>query len=413
MANELQKLLDEIKAGANQPKEVEQAQSSTLKQPPVVEDLRSPKEKYIDTQVVPAAQIQIPSFNFQETPQQREDRIAREQAMNERLGQAKIDYEKALQDASDREFKQGIWAAIGNALPGVVAGATAMNTKASVKPSASPNIQVKDLTGAADKKYKTDYENILKQYKQLQSGELTAKDRANLEARAGQMYLTGQAIAGNLEQRAANARNVEEDRFDRKVTELGKATENNAKAYNALSAIDDVLSNFGIDNIDNLQVKGNKVTDSKGKEVDLPGVSVPGLGRFTIGNQPAQTLESAMATVFNTELKDRSGAAVTTPELERLKTEFGQGKFNTESQMISALQRYKKLAYQALKNAEARYESPIVDEYKARGGITSDSFSTKGSNQPQKSIVKKEYSPSRNQTRITYSDGTTEIKDGK
>lgn len=33
--------------------------------------------------------------------------------------------------------------------------------------------------------------------------------------------------------------------------------------------------------------------------------------------------------------------------------------------------------------------------------------------QQSKSVVKKEYSPSRNQTRITYNDGTTEIVDGK
>lgn len=351
------------------------------------DQMLSPKEQYLAQNTVPAATIVAPQGgDFSETAQERQDRLAREQALSQRLSQAKTAYDSALQDAEDREFRQSIVAAVGNAIPGIVAGATAMNTKASVKPAESPNIKVSDQVGKVDKRYKTDYENILSQYKQLASGALTPKDRANLAARYDQMNLLAQSMQGNLDQRAESQKDRQGEQFDRKVENFGKVSENNAQAYSALTQIDDALAESGIQGIDNLKVDGNSIKDSSGKSVDLPGISVPLLGRVTAHNSNAQTLESTMSKVFNVELKDRSGSAVTSPELDRLKIEFGQGKFNTEAQMVSALQRYKKAAAAALRNAEARYEKPIVEEAKYRGMVTSDSFAPKNS-QPETKTV--------------------------
>lgn len=345
-----------------------------------VETSMSPKEAYIAANVVPAAKIQAPvGGDFSETEQERKDRLDREKALGEKLSKAKTDYESALQDASDREFKQNLWATAGNYLPGIIAGATAMNTKAAVKPADVPKIQVQDQQSKVDKRYKTDYENILAQYKQLASGNLTPKDRANLAARYNQMALLAQSIQGNLDQRADSRKNQEGEQFDKKVEALGKGTANNAAAYNALSSIDDILAGtIGGNKIDDLKVEGKTILGKDGKPVDLPGVSIPLLGRIGV-DEKGRNLESAMATVFNTELKDRSGTAVTSPELERLKIEFGQGKFNTEAEMVRALQRYKQLASSALRNTEARYEKPIIEEYKQRGGVTSESFAPKNS----------------------------------
>lgn len=338
----------------------------------------SSKEQYIADNTLNSPKIVNPGRpDFSESPLERADRIKREEALNERIQQAKINYDKALTDASDRELKQSIFAALGNYLPQAVAGATAMRTKASVKPPDLPKIAVQDLQGKEDRKFKTDYENILAQYKQLSSGQLNAKDRARLGAQYDNMYLTSQAIQGNMDARYEAQKNKAGEQLEKKVENLGKATENNSRAYNALGQIDDVLAEAGIPNIDSLKVKDGKVTGIDDKAVDLPGVSIPGLGRVVIGNDKAQTLSSAMSRVFNTELKDRSGAAVTDTELNRLREEFGQGEFNTESQMISALQRYKIAAAKALRNAEARYEKAVVEEYKQRGGTTSDSFAPK------------------------------------
>jgi len=108
-----------------------------------------------------------------------------------------------------------------------------------------------------------------------------------------------------------------------------------------------------------------------GKDVDLPGVSVPGLGRITAYSGEARDLDTAMSRVFNTELKDRSGAAVTTPELNRLRQEFGEGKFNTEQEKLQALKDYQRAATLAMKNVEAGYAPGAVDTYNDRGGMTS------------------------------------------
>jgi ABC-type sulfate transport system substrate-binding protein len=105
--------------------------------------------------------------------------------------------------------------------------------------------------------------------------------------------------------------------------------------------------------------------------VDLPGVSMWGLGRVSAYSSDARQLSNAMEKLFNVTLKDRSGAAVTSTELERLRSEFSQGKFNTEAEMIDAMKRFKAAAFQALQNKEAAYSPEVVNRYQSRGGMTS------------------------------------------
>jgi hypothetical protein len=120
--------------------------------------------------------------------------------------------------------------------------------------------------------------------------------------------------------------------------------------------------------LDQYDPETNKVN---GEEVDLPGVSIPLLGRVTAHSNKARDLNTAMSRVFNVELKDRSGAAVTSPELQRLKQEFGEGKFNTEQEMLRAMKDYQRAATLAMKNVEAGYAPGAVDTYNERGGMTS------------------------------------------
>lgn len=111
-----------------------------------------------------------------------------------------------------------------------------------------------------------------------------------------------------------------------------------------------------------------------GKEVDLPGVSLPLVGRVATTSE-ARSLKDRIARVFNTELKTRSGAAVTDQELNRLREEFGQGKFNTEAQLIEALKEYKRLAIEAMASHEAGFDPLVLREYSEReNALTSRSF---------------------------------------
>jgi hypothetical protein len=107
-----------------------------------------------------------------------------------------------------------------------------------------------------------------------------------------------------------------------------------------------------------------------GKEIDLPGVSFMGLGRITAHSEKARALNAAASRIFNTVLSDRSGAAVTNQEMERLRGEFESGRMNTEADLIRGMQDYKRAATAAMKNAEAGFSPEVLDIYRDRGGST-------------------------------------------
>lgn len=107
---------------------------------------------------------------------------------------------------------------------------------------------------------------------------------------------------------------------------------------------------------------------------DLPGVSIPGIGRVSAFNADARRFQGAADKIFNVELRDRSGAAVTNQEMERLKNEFNSGKFNSEADIVLGLSKYKRALAQELKNREAAFggsEGPVVQKYRMQGGTTS------------------------------------------
>jgi len=120
-----------------------------------------------------------------------------------------------------------------------------------------------------------------------------------------------------------------------------------------------------------------------GKPVDVPGVTVPFFGRVSGTSDRARSLNAKVAKIFNTELKTRSGAAVTDQELERLKEEFGQGKFDSEALLLGALKEYKALALQAMQSHEAAYDPLVLKEYGTREkAITSEFFQNRKTTAP-------------------------------
>lgn len=152
-------------------------------------------------------------------------------------------------------------------------------------------------------------------------------------------------------------------KFEKTVDNAGKELASHSNLFQAIGAVENQLG-FKLDDIDD----DGKVN---GKDIDLPGVSLPLVGRVSAYDGDARTLQSRVAKIFNVELKDRSGAAVTDSELERLRTEFAAGKFNSETEMLQALRDYKNAARVALANAEARFSPEAIAEYRDRGGFTS------------------------------------------
>jgi hypothetical protein len=203
--------------------------------------------------------------------------------------------------------------------------------------------------------------------KNLQMRAITTLDRLKMEndhlnrqeARDERRYLRGEALNEKRE------RNLDQD--------IQKLSKDVAGTQDLLGALDEVEGKLG-GSIDTFSkdASGNLVRG--GKKVDLPGVSIPGIGRVSAYSEDARGLRDAASRVFNATLKDRSGGAVTDNELERLKTEFSEGKFNTEPELISALQRYKRQVQTVLKNREAAYKPEAVARYTEQGGRTSQTI---------------------------------------
>ena len=104
------------------------------------------------------------------------------------------------------------------------------------------------------------------------------------------------------------------------------------------------------------------------------GENIPGYGPLEkykpniLAGDAGRTMRQAVGQLFNIELKTRSGVAVTDPELERLKVEFGQGHFATEEALRQGIQQYLQRVQEIARNVEAGYEPGIRGEYVNRGG---------------------------------------------
>lgn len=119
-------------------------------------------------------------------------------------------------------------------------------------------------------------------------------------------------------------------------------------------------------NLDEYDPKKNTVN---GKKVDVPGVSIPLVGRVSAFSGDARQLQQRLAKIFNTVLKDRSGAAVTSSELERLKSEFGSGAYSSEADMLNALKQYKEEIRNLIAARKVTYSPEAQEKYLDRGGI--------------------------------------------
>lgn len=186
-----------------------------------------------------------------------------------------------------------------------------------------------------------------------------------------------QVALDDRKQRQADAK---QDKLDKTVERFGKDLESPRAVVDALNQVESTLG-FSLDDYD------SKTGMVNGKKVDLPGASVPGLGRVSFYNADARDLEGSVARVFNVELKDRSGAAVTNPEMARLKAEFGSGKWNSEGDLIKGIKRYKEAAGRELARREAGYSPDVVAEYRNRGGSTLADFQGSKPKQSGKNLV--------------------------
>ena len=105
------------------------------------------------------------------------------------------------------------------------------------------------------------------------------------------------------------------------------------------------------------------------KTGDIPGYGrVAGMLPDALVSKEGEDIRQAVSSLFNIELKDRSGAAVTDQELNRLRKEFGEGSWKSDDQLRKGIEQYKKRLREVIRNIEAGFDPEAKAEYQSRGG---------------------------------------------
>ncbi len=98
------------------------------------------------------------------------------------------------------------------------------------------------------------------------------------------------------------------------------------------------------------------IEDSKASgNIEGVGFIEGNLPNFLVGEE-GKLNKAKIAKLFNITLKDRSGAAVTEPELLRLQEEFGKGSFTTDQDFINAFNNYKRIFNNILRQEIKGYD---------------------------------------------------------
>jgi hypothetical protein len=196
----------------------------------------------------------------------------------------------------------------------------------------------------------------------------TEEEKKRLEAAPGDSVL--------VKRDPRDPTNILEYKFESKQEdriEKIRKTVNDSKQLNTLTTLDKVEDLIG------------KYT-SKGK--DIPGVGP--LGQFNIYGDAAKEVQSTLSSLQNIVLKDRSGAAVTIPEFDRLKQELSTKIYNTDADLIKSLIRFREITNQHLASQLGGFKKEDVDAYIKTGGVDikpSPFISTKI--QPQTGVEKR------------------------
>jgi hypothetical protein len=302
----------------------------------------------------------------QEENQMKQGLEARKQykeALQEQLKQAKgmqkmADAYKQMAPSDNQIWGNAAHQTLGGIFPQFAQSAAVGNARLQT-PQAHAQ-QAMNMQGAAMKPQLAAAQGM---YKMQQDAEQVRRDELKAEL-ARQQWLEGErnklmraeiAAAGGTGKAAEKERNIDRRKFLSMTPNYKKNISAQASQIGTLFRDIDKKLDFNLDSLQyNPKTGKGTILNKQGKRIavpDIPGVSVIGVGRQYYGER-AQDLKSSLDAVFNRELKDRSGAAVTSSELEKLKTEFASGKYASEASMLDAFKRYKDLVHKKLKSQE-------------------------------------------------------------
>jgi hypothetical protein len=187
---------------------------------------------------------------------------------------------------------------------------------------------------------------------QARQAETERHNRALEELNAQNSSLNSEFKRLSLDLQRAKLDQVGDQQLNKQVQQLGKAIEG--------AKLND--SNAVLQNVESRISKNPALLEYvSGAKSALPDWSVP--TDIAMGRQ-------AISKLFNIELKNRSGAAVTVPEYERLKDEYGKGVFKTPAQIKGAIEQARNLLNQHYRSVAAGFSPDVLKTYNENlGGI--------------------------------------------
>ncbi len=162
------------------------------------------------------------------------------------------------------------------------------------------------------------------------------------------------------------------------------AETHDAAVFKAKDKLRDTYEKTGVANaITMLNDAAGKIGGIDGKG-NIPGYGATGkTPSFTLSPE-GKDVRTSLAGLRNIILKDRSGAAVSNQEFDRLKEEIGGGLWSTDADLRSKLKRMGEIVAQHAKNIDATFDGdPDVpreafEQYRKAGGTTGASLSLGG-----------------------------------
>lgn len=240
---------------------------------------------------------------------------------------------EALQN--EKNFRQAAAEAGGN--PVKIAAAAAQYGK--------PELAVSLYNQQEARQQRLQQANDALEFKRTQLEQQKGNQDVVNELRRQQLALQGEIAKGNQDLKRMQFNQTADQQTRKQVQQLGAGLE---KAN--LPQTDAVLADVE----STLRKNPNAAEYISGVKASLPDWAVPDDAKFA--RQSFQKL-------FNITLKDRSGAAVTDQELERLKQEFATGAFKTQKQLEAAVEKARNIINKHYAGVAAGYSPDTLKAY--------------------------------------------------
>ena len=268
---------------------------------------------------------------------------------------------KEREDAASRQMKANIFKAIGESIGGMVSGAQAMNTKASVKAGPAPTINVGDLVADVDKRFSDDRKSLLDEYKALKSSQksqgLTPYQEAMISLAMGNQGLKKDMFDQSHVERKNDKIRLDKENQDKRVTQVS-----------------DKVAKSGLQSLEGTIYQIEQELGMPIEQALKEGVDVEGFGRLgsltpdIMTGDKGRSIRQLVQNLQNVQISKQYGASQTAGEVGRFNKEFGAGKFESSKTLLNGLSNLKRKYNEDLKNIHAGYETPIIKEYEAAGG---------------------------------------------